>query len=44
MVTLPYEFDFSYIFKSEGIIDGNYAVQKMISYVVDKKVFPVLDV
>ena len=37
MVTLLYEFDLPYVFKSERIFVGNYADPKMIGYVVDEK-------
>ena len=41
MDTLSYEFDLPYVFKSERMIVGNYAVPKMIGYVVEKKVVSV---
>ena len=40
MITFPYEFDFTYISRSEWIFVGNYAVSKKIDYVVEKEIFP----
>ena len=44
VVTFLYEFDLPYILKSEQILVGNYAVPKMIGYVVEKKVVSVENV
>ena len=44
MVTLPDEFDFPYIFKSERVLVGNYAAPKVIGHVVDKKFVSVKDI
>ena len=41
MVTPPYECDLPYIFKSEWILVGNYAVPKIIGYIVGKMVLSV---
>ena len=41
VVSLPFEFCFPHIFKSERILVGNYAIPKMIDFVVDKKVVSV---
>ena len=40
MVTLLYEFDLPYVFKFERILVGNYAVPRVISYIVDERLFP----
>ena len=40
VVTISYEFDLPYVFKSERITVGDYADRKMIGNVVYKKFFP----
>ena len=44
MLTFPYEFDLPYVCKSEWVPVGNYAVPKMIDYIVDKKFVSVYNV
>ena len=41
MVAFRYEFDRPYVFKSEWVPVGNYAVPKKIGYIIDKKIVSV---
>ena len=41
IVIFPHQFDLPYVFKSERVLVGNYAVPNMIGYVVEKKVVSV---